>query len=140
VSTSPRQPAASALNANVQAAAMVVALKNLLDQVPGSRQALPHLAALERDLGRHGLAVLGKAPTPALLKASQQLARLPLPADGKELQRLGHLLLDEIDARSRPSGDGLRSDFHTPDRLHVSEGSHTDFMVAAGLAEPKKPG
>ena len=127
------------MNANVQAAAMVVALKALLDQVPGSRQALPHLAALEGDLGRHGLAVLGKAPTPALLKASQQLARLPLPSEGRELQRLGHLLLDEIDARSRPSGDGMRSDFHTPDRLQVSEGSHTDFMEASGLAEPKKP-
>ncbi|MBL0085296.1 MAG: hypothetical protein IPP87_16105 [Ideonella sp.] len=119
--------------------AMVSSLKALLDTVKHARKVFPHLAALESDLKKHGLVVLQKAPVSALLKASQDLARMPLRQDDAPLQELGTMLLGELEARSQQHSGQYRSTFVSDSKLVVSEGSHTDFMVAAGLAEPKKP-
>ncbi len=122
-----------------RARAISAALTAMLNPVPGSRKVLPHLAAVEADLPRHGLVVLGKVSTPTLVKLAQELATLPVAANNTALHDLQALLLGELDARSRPRREFL-STFVATDRLEVSEGSHTDFMNVAGLDKPGKPG
>ena len=116
--------------------AMLSSLGALLDPVPNARKVLPHLAALETDLARHGLFVLQGAPMHALLKASEELASLPIRPNDLALQDLGTLLLGELESRSRPRRQYL-STFVSPDKLEVSEGSHTDFLALYNLPEHK---
>jgi hypothetical protein len=68
--------------------AMAFALKCLLDKVPGARDVLPHLAALERALAAEGTAVLGQIPLPALRRMGAQLAALPLDLEDRPLRAL----------------------------------------------------
>jgi hypothetical protein len=81
-----------------QVPAMVASLTALLDRVSGSRQVLPHLAALEASLRQHGVACLDQAKLPVLQKICSQMASLPLPAEDRPLLALQDLLL----ARLRP--------------------------------------
>lgn len=67
---------------------MQVALKRLLDQVPGSRRALPHLAALEDGLGRRGACAADQVPPHWLGRIISQLSSLPLGEEDHELQDL----------------------------------------------------
>lgn len=67
---------------------MQVALKRLLDQVSGSRRALPHLAALEDGLGRRGACAAEQVPPHWLGRIISQLSSLPLSEDDHELQDL----------------------------------------------------
>lgn len=67
---------------------MQVALKRLLDQVPGSRRALPHLAALEDGLGRRGACAAEQVPPHWLGRIISQLSSLPLSEEDHELQDL----------------------------------------------------
>lgn len=48
-------------------------LRELLDQLPGSRQALRHLAAVEQAVIKKGFRALDKLPEPVLRKALEQL-------------------------------------------------------------------
>lgn len=48
-------------------------LRELLDQLPGSRQALRHLAAVEQAIVKKGFRALDKLPEPLLRKALEQL-------------------------------------------------------------------
>lgn len=130
-----RPPVPTGVSSRAQG--MVAALKGLLDRVPNSRQALPHLAALENDLARHGLVIVKRAPMAALIRAAQDLATLPMGQEAPALQELGTVLLNELDHRARPRGEFLSS-FVSEDKLSVSEGSHTDFMAASGMEPPAK--
>lgn len=121
-----------------RAGAMSAALKALLDPVRGSRKVLTHVAALEADLLRHGLMVLGRVSTPTLLKLGKELATLPVAADNAPLQELQSLLLVELDSRTGRRRPYLSS-FVSDDKLLVSEGSHTDFMNLVGPGDPAKP-
>lgn len=114
--------------------AMLASLRALLDPVPNARKVLPHLAALEADLARHGLFVLRGAPMHALIKTSEELASLPIRNDDAPLQELGTLLLGELEWRSKPGRQYL-STFVAPDKLEVSEGSATDFLALSNLPD-----
>jgi hypothetical protein len=82
--------------------AMAFALKCLLDKVPGARDVLPHLAALERALAAEGTAVLGQIPLPALRRMGAQLAALPLDLEDRPLRALQVQVQSTIARRDAP--------------------------------------
>lgn len=67
---------------------MALSLKLLLDKVPGSREVLPYLAALERALAADGTEVLNHIPLSSLRKMGAQLAALPMDMEDKPLRAL----------------------------------------------------
>lgn len=67
---------------------MAHSLKSLLDKVPGARNALPHLAALESALATEGADVLDRIKLPSLKKMGGQLAALPLDPSDQPLRAL----------------------------------------------------
>ena len=115
---------------------MARALAAMLDLAPRSRQVLPHLAALERNLNHDGLMVLKRASTKALVRLGQEMATLQVPPDDQPLQRMLAALLDELDQRTRPKGN-YRSTFLSSGKLEVSEPSHSDFMAASAPKDSK---
>jgi len=113
-------------------------LSHLLDQAPGVRQALPHLAALEAALEEHGPSVLGGMSRPVLVKLCSQLSGLPLPNDDPPLHDLLERLMRALEASSPQAPPAQRavhlhdlSDFLTDDKLMVADASYTDFAAAA---------
>lgn len=104
-------------------------LSALLDRVPGSRSALPHLAALEVSLNRQGTAVIASVSRTALAKICSQLSSLPLPSEDRPLQLLLGRLMDALEAlQPQPA---YPSNFLTESRLMVAEASYTDFASAS---------
>jgi hypothetical protein len=93
----PQDPAAERLRGRL----MQQSLGQLLDRVRGSREVLPHLAALENSLGRHGTAVIASIPASGLAKICSQLSSLPLPKDDPPLHDLLTRLMDALEA-TRP--------------------------------------
>lgn len=81
--------------------AMAYSLKCLLDRVPGAREVLPYLAALERGLLADGPAVLDGIPLPSLRKIGAQLASLPVRPQDVPLRAL-QVRLGEVMARRAP--------------------------------------
>jgi hypothetical protein len=128
---------------------MQTALRALLDRVRGSREVLPHLAALESALGRQGVAAItGIAPL-WLSKMYSQLSSLPVAANEPLLLDLRQRLLEAVQPResaapykplparvSAPAPESPRSappreflsTFDSDSRMMVDEISHTDFM------------
>ena len=84
---------------------MQVSLKRLLDQVPGARRALPHLAALEDALGRRGACAAEQVPSQWLARIITQLGSLPLRDDDLELQELLSRLCRALAVHQRPRQD-----------------------------------
>jgi hypothetical protein len=82
--------------------AMAFSLKCLLDKVPGAREVLPHLAALERALAAEGTAVLDQIPMPALRRMGAQLAALPLDLENLPLRALQVQVQSSIARRDAP--------------------------------------
>lgn len=82
--------------------AMAFSLKCLLDKVPGAREVLPHLAALERALAAEGTAVLDQIPLPALRRMGAQLAALPLDLENLPLRALQVQVQSSIARRDAP--------------------------------------
>lgn len=80
-------------------------MKRLLDQVPGSRRALPHLAALEDGLGRRGASAAEQVPPHWLGRIVNQLGSLPLREDDHELQDLLSRLSRALAEHQRPPQD-----------------------------------
>lgn len=135
-----------------RAQAMAGSLSRLLDRVRGSREVLPHLAALESALLQHGLAVLGNASMPVLARISTQLASLPVADDDTLLQDLQGRLLDAMERRSQPRNPtapapvpatvhgafvtqtamrpGFGDSVIGQDKVEVREVSHSAFMAA----------
>lgn len=77
------------------------ALAALLDQVPGARGVVPHLAALERALGAVGAGAIESIPLASLARICGQLASLPLPDGDGPLEELQTRLMQALG-----SGDG----------------------------------
>lgn len=85
---------------------------------PVTRQVLPHLAAIERALGRHGSRALRKLPVPVLHRGLTQLTLLQgeddAPLDAANLRVLRLRLIEAIALRSAPP-PGAEAD--TPQRM-----------------------
>lgn len=79
---------------------MGFSLKCLLDKVPGSREVLPYLAALERALSAEGTSVLDMIPPRSLRRMSAQLSALPVAADDLPLRALQVQLMAAVERRS----------------------------------------
>lgn len=82
--------------------AMALSLKLLLDRVPGAREVLPYIAALERGLSAEGTGVLEVIPLPSLRKMGAQLRALPVDLDDKPLRALHVQLQAALDRRGAP--------------------------------------
>ena len=121
---------------------MQQSLSLLLNHVPGARQALPHLAALEAALVEHGTPLLAGMSRPVLAKICRQLASLPVAADDAPLHDLQERLLCALESTQMqrpPVPKHLHlhaqlhelSDFLTEEKLLVAEASFDDFAAAA---------
>lgn len=136
---------------HARAHVMAHSLSRLLDRVRGSREVLPHLAAMETALLQHGLAVLDNASVTVLRRISTQLASLPVAEDDAPLQDLQLQLLGAMERRigsapapSAPSGPatvhgpfvssvasrpGFGDSVIGQDKVEVRELSHSAFMA-----------
>lgn len=125
--------AAKAKAANrIRGQLMHMALRDLLNQVRGARDALPHLAALEKALGQKGVAAVSDVAPQWLAKMASQLSTLPIRPDDRELNDLLRRLFSALETRKEPRIESPRflSDFHTDDRIEVNEVSHSVFTAA----------
>jgi hypothetical protein len=121
----PQDPAAERLRGRL----MQQSLTHLLNRVRGSREVLPHLAALENSLGRHGPAVITSIPAHSLAKICSQLSSLPLPKDDPPLHDLLTRLMDALEnTRSKPKFLPTTVGEST---LVIEDVSHSEFMDVA---------
>ena len=108
---------------------MQCSLRGLLDRVPGSRAALPHLAALELALVQHGASAVQGISQKGLAKIHTQLRVLPLdPADGS-IQDLLALVQRALRHQATQQTHQL-SPFDPQSTVVITEGSESDFMNA----------
>lgn len=82
--------------------AMALSLKFMLDRVPGAREVLPYIAALERGLAAEGTGVLDVIPLPSLRKMAAQLSALPVDLDDRPLRALHVQVQQALDRRALP--------------------------------------
>lgn len=120
--------------------AMSAALTALLDRVPASRRALPHLAALEISLRKNGLNSVRQASLPVLKKVLAQLTGMPEVATDPGLQSLQAALLSAIARQQPPHPKSQLKSLGDADQVvEVRELSEQTFMLMAnGL--PTSPG
>ncbi len=130
---SPTPPSGPTSPERLRGRLMADSLGRLLDRVRGSREVLPHLAALERALMDEGPATLVAASTPVLGRIASQLASLPLPEDDRPLQDLLHRVMDSLEARR---AEGSNQPFDIEKTVVIEEMSHTDFMTIQRAEAP----
>jgi hypothetical protein len=109
-------------------------LRDLLDRHADTRHVVPQLSYVEQVLGRSGLRGIGRLPLPVLHKALTQLESLVHDEPAAGLAELRRRLAGVIAVRlggtpaaQAPAPTNVMSDFHTEDRLEVSEASHSQF-------------
>lgn len=122
---------------------MAMSLKCLLDQVPGARDVLPHLAALQGGLAAEGAAVLDTIPLPSLQRMGAQLTSLPVRPDDVPLRALQVQLMAALARRAAatmpkaptpvvpafvPTGMGH-------DKLEVMEISASEWAAASDMMD-----
>ncbi|MDH4052936.1 MAG: hypothetical protein OEU93_15290 [Rubrivivax sp.] len=120
---------------------MQTSLKTLLDRVPGARDALPHLAALEGALLKRGAAAVDAVPPAWLARIHAQLCSLPLPEDDLPLRDLHTRLQARLDRARRPVAPKItlppleKADpsMDMTRTVVIQEISHSEFMAVAGL-------
>jgi hypothetical protein len=110
-------------------------LQNLLDRVPGSRSALPHLAALEVALIQHGAGSIAEISQKGLAKVQHQLRVLPLDAADGPIQDLLALVQRTLRRAGREQQTHQLSPNDPQSTVVISESSESDFMDA--LAEAR---
>ena len=120
---------------------MQMALRDLLDQVRGARDALPHLAALEKALGQRGANAVLEVPGHWLAKITSQLSSLPIRQDDRELQELLNRLCAALQVKRDPAPAPIESprflsDFQAEGRIEVNEISHSAFAAAVDQSQP----
>ena len=115
---------------------MLASLTALLDRVRGSREVLPHLAALENGLARHGSAAVQMIPPKALPRLHSQLISLPLDSGDAALKILRARVSAALDGQRvseapqpSPAGQPYLGSFTGDDRLQVTEVSHSSFLA-----------
>jgi hypothetical protein len=124
-------------SARVRGWLMQQSLCALLDKVAGTRQALPHLAALELSLGKRGIHAIAQIPDHHLPRICQQLSNLPLPLQDAALHELLSLLLQALHAsrrvpeRPRDSNPRFLSTFASDSQVEITEASLSDFNAAS---------
>jgi hypothetical protein len=112
-------------------------LDTLLGHHAHTRQVVPHLSFVEQMLAKSGFRGIGRLPLPVLHKALTQLESLMHDEPGAGLAELRRRLAELISLRlggtpSAPAAasaasSNLMSNFHTDDRMEVSEASHSQF-------------
>lgn len=133
----PRSVGASADAAAVlRARLMHRALARLLDRVPDSRKALPHLAAFEAGLARHGIAAIERVSPRGLSKIHTQLRVLPLDPNDQTVQDLVNLVQTAL--RRHAAIHVEKPVFDPEATMVITEISHSAFMNA--LEESKGEG
>ena len=122
------EPPGPAAAGPVRGRLMAQSLGRLLDQAPGAREVLPHLAALERGLLSHGAGAVERVPPHWVGRICSQLSSLPLPEHDPPL----HDLLKRMRLRLQ-----LQRNDWEPDSLlgHertvvITEVSHSQFAAA----------
>lgn len=136
----PGEPAAASGAEMLRGRLMQRALKGLLDKVPGSREVLPYLAALETALGTGGAVAIDQIPPPYAAKVFSQLRVLPIPVDDPVLQDLV-ARVQRVVRRSAPSFEARPlAPFDPEATVVITEASHSDFMNALGDAAPGSAG
>jgi hypothetical protein len=134
----PKPPAAEVAEAasarRVEALRLAQAdLRQLLDRHADTRHVVPHLSYVEQLIGRAGLRGIGRLPLPVLHKALTQLESLMHDEPAAGLAELRRRMAGVIAVRLgatpgvQPAPSTAMSDFHTEDRLEVSEVSHSQF-------------
>lgn len=114
--------------------AMQMELHHLLGQHRQARHLMRHLGYVERSLGLAGPEALNELPLDVLVKASGQLERLVTdwsrPGLAELRLRLSMAIADREAAEQQfqPTNSAL-SDFDTPQRLEVTEGSVSQFRA-----------
>jgi len=130
--TRPSAAPAAAAAADLPGRQMAHALGRLLDRARGSREVLPHLAALERGLISHGSAAIDRIPKEWLGRIATQLASLPLPPEEAPLhdllQRLSGRLDNGMIEWKEPS---IHGSFDPERTVVIREISHSEFMAEA---------
>jgi hypothetical protein len=131
VPTAPPEPPAPAERRRDLVRQVRTELRALLDLHAGTRRVVPHLACIEQTLGGPGLRGIGRLPLPVLHKALTQLDSLVDGTPGPGLAELRRRIAAAISLRlgGTPGAATAHSisDFHTDDRLEVSEASHSQF-------------
>ncbi len=107
---------------------MAQSLMLVLNRVPGARDVLPHLAALERGLIERGTDAIHRIPPHWLSKICSQLSSLPLPDDDAPLQDLLERLLAEH--RRHRQASSMGGYFDAERTVVIREITHSDFMAA----------
>ena len=107
---------------------MAQSLGLLLDRATGSREVLPHLAALERGLLESGAGAIVMVPPHWLQRICSQLSSLPLPEQDPPLHDLMQRLLNAL---AQQRDDALWDAGTDAERtVVIREISHSEFMAA----------
>jgi hypothetical protein len=135
VTITPPEPPVAAGADLLRGRLMQRSLRALLDQVRGSREVLPHLAALESALGERGAAAIEQIPPPFLTKVFSQLRVLPSAENDTAMQDLITRVQRAVRV-ARTQVSHQLSPFDPEATVVITEGSHTDFMDALGDSAP----
>lgn len=119
---------------------MAHALGRLLDRARGSREVLPHLAALERGLITNGSAAIDRIPKEWLGRIASQLASLPLPPEEAPLHDLLQRLSGRLDNGTIEWKEPSMHGSFDPERtVVIREISHSEFMAEADAQATTMP-
>lgn len=119
---------------------MAASLGRLLDKARGSREVLPHLAALERGLKQDGKVAIDRIPEHWLGRITSQLSSLPLPDDDPPLQKL----LQCLSERQRPAAieweaPSMPCRFDPEQTVVIREVSYSEFLAASAEVATTMP-
>ncbi len=120
-------------------------LHQRMDSRPAMRQVLPHLAAIERALGRHGSRALHKLPVPVLHRGLTQLTLLQgdddAPLEAANLRVLRLRLIEAIALRSAPppGSETTRTASDPPPRRALPATAPRGFAPSSHLGSSTLP-
>lgn len=102
-------------------------LRALIKQHPGLKQVMPHLAYIERALGRKGSRALMRVPVAVLQRGLEQLERLQAEQPRDALRALRTRLVEAIALRSVARNTTIAGHHAAGPALEVLEASHSEF-------------
>jgi hypothetical protein len=103
------------------------ALHALIKAHPGMKQVMPHLAHIERALGRKGSRALMRVPVAVLQRGLEQLESLQAEQPRDALRALRTRLVEAIALRSVARNTSLQARPSAHAALEVMEASHSEF-------------
>lgn len=99
----------------------------LIKAHPGMKQVMPHLAHIERALGRKGSRALMRVPVAVLQRGLEQLEGLQAEQPRDALRTLRTRLVEAIALRSVARNTTMSARPSAPAALEVMEASHSEF-------------